>query len=453
MNKEEFINYVREKRVICPQYPHFDRACTIESCIDKITNKDYVKGHSFFPLIHKKIKFKRVKRDKLTGELIPNDKEREISYASHFDSWIYLYYSVLFNEKYNDYCKTNFLDDVSVAYRNNLGKSNIDFAKDAFDFIEKLGECYVIVSDFSKYFDKIDHKYLKNQLKKILNENELSEDEYNVWKNICRYSSIEYSDLKKCKRTKEQIKNKQLIPMSEVRNNRINIHSNTDKGIPQGLSISAVLANINMATIDVKINKFIKSIGGKYVRYSDDSIFIFPTAYDVEQKFKDILDMFNEAKSVEISIEKTRKFHVSDKKVYLITENQEKEYRLDYLGFIYENGNVRLRDKTIYKYNYRLKKKINGHKNKIMYSAIENGTLYSKESCKFNKSRIYNTYSSHIDSENVKSKNVKKHGNYYSYIKRCMKVFPRSKSIRKAYFHNLRKIKMMIKMIHNTENK
>lgn len=66
----------------------------------------------------------------------------------------------------NKYIKENGINRVSTAYRNCMpGKCNIDFAKEVFEFIVKNKSAYVFIGDFSKFFDRLDHKYLDTGIK------------------------------------------------------------------------------------------------------------------------------------------------------------------------------------------------------------------------------------------------------------------------------------------------
>ena len=48
---------------------------------------------------------------------------------------------------------------VAVAYRTDLHKNNIHFAKVAVDFIRESGPCYIMIGDFTNFFDNLDHRY------------------------------------------------------------------------------------------------------------------------------------------------------------------------------------------------------------------------------------------------------------------------------------------------------
>ena len=144
----------------CRPYAHFDRRVSLDRCAEKVTSPEYVSKHSFFPLIENDQR--RMKKDE-DGNI--TKRPRPIRYAAHFDSCIYRYYSALLNLRYNERAERFGFDASVVAYRNNQpGMSNIQYASRAFDFIRKVGKCRVLTSDFSDFFESLDHRYLKQQL-------------------------------------------------------------------------------------------------------------------------------------------------------------------------------------------------------------------------------------------------------------------------------------------------
>ena len=63
--------------------------------------------------------------------------------------------------------------DCSIAYRHidknpkGTGKSNIDFAAEAFKEIEQRKNCYAVGLDIKKFFDTLDWSILKKKVKYI----------------------------------------------------------------------------------------------------------------------------------------------------------------------------------------------------------------------------------------------------------------------------------------------
>ena len=187
-------------------YTHFDAKISMKKCWDYISDPKKVATHSFFPFIRFEQVFEKyVLKDKKNDEREKKFKTREICYASHIDGCIYTYYAAELNEKYNQALLDAGIDSVKsdgtrhssvVAYRDVLeGQSNINFAHDAIQFIRQIKDCMVIIGDFKSFFDRLNHAYLKKQIKNILQVEELSEDWYAVFKSITKYSYVDLSQL------------------------------------------------------------------------------------------------------------------------------------------------------------------------------------------------------------------------------------------------------------------
>lgn len=107
-----------------------------------------------------------------TREITISAKKRPIAYASHVDSHIYAFYANILSKKYEAQLKSLNLSESVLAFRE-LGKSNIDFAYEAFEQIRSMGECSAIALDFSKFFDRLDHSTLKVCWANLLEEERL----------------------------------------------------------------------------------------------------------------------------------------------------------------------------------------------------------------------------------------------------------------------------------------
>ena len=104
----------------------------------------------------KKIKINTPKKGK-------KEKIRDICYSAHIDRCIYQYYSFLLNSLYNERVALDGFSAAAVAYRTDLHENNIHFSKRAFDFIKTNAPVYVMIGDFTGFFDNLDHTYLKKQ--------------------------------------------------------------------------------------------------------------------------------------------------------------------------------------------------------------------------------------------------------------------------------------------------
>lgn len=437
-------------------YAHFDLPVKLESVINYIQNKNNITTHSFKPFIHNAMSMTKF----LGKNKGCKTKDRQIFMSSHIDRRIYQYYSYLLNEEYNKVSITLSLDDVAIAYRSDLGKSNIHFAKEAFDFIRQQDNCIVIVGDFKDFFDTLDHQYLKQQICNVLNTTVLPNDFYKVFRSITKFSYVEYADILKCYGLEDTKENRKIIKQqrpiitiaklrdynnkskAQDKNNKI-IKTNTNNyGIPQGSPISAVFANIYMRSFDYEMNNYIKQYHGKYMRYSDDTIFIIPISnISQAQKFvNEIYEMIKSIPRLTLQVEKTKVYHFKDNELknidYILEDNRTSSRNvIDYLGFEFDGQNVYLRPKTCSKFYYRAYKKI---KTIVKHKGISpNG---KKISCK----NLYEKYSikgAYID-----------HGNFISYVLRCKKIFGANEKIHKPLNVHMGRIKKRLRTKYRNKN-
>lgn len=260
-------------------YTHFDtRKVEYWKYVNKIRDPKWVERHAFYPFIH----YQQEKK-KFDGKELIIKSPRDIRYSAHIDRYIYEYYNNILSKKYNNYAKQMGFNQASIAYRTNLNKSNIHFSRDVFKYLNRQENAFIIVSDFSSFFDKLDHKYLKERLKELLNVETLSKDFYRVFKSVTNYSYIEYDDILKelglTHKALTKLRKERLFDIQEFRKfKKEKIHTNKeDFGMVQGSAISAVMSNIYMIKFDKLVNDLITSNNGIYRRYSDDIIIIIPS--------------------------------------------------------------------------------------------------------------------------------------------------------------------------------
>lgn len=394
------------------KYSHFDRKISYETCKRKIQDRDYVRKHAFYPFIHftdKIIKYRKVNENLLDKE--KKEKNRKLYYSAHIDRYIYQYYGEELNNKYNEFVKEVGIDDIAIAYRNNKnGKCNIHFAKEVFNFISQNEKCYILLGDFTNFFDNLDHKYLKAKIKTVLKENEISNEHYAIYKNLTKFSWIDLEDIMhETGKKRKELNNLDILFDSKefkiIKKKYINTNLES-YGIPQGASISSVYSNIYLIEFDRKINNFVKSYKGIYRRYCDDIVIVIPicqaesdfTKYKNEIiKIKDTIPnlLLNESKTDEI-------IYCSNK----IKTLNNKKTTLNYLGFTYDGAKVRIRDKSIFKYYNKVRRRIQDINR---YSAEENRNTHRK--------KIYKTYS-HLGINKWNKK-----GNFISYAYKAQKIF------------------------------
>ncbi|TSD66416.1 hypothetical protein FFF34_003155 [Inquilinus sp. KBS0705] len=314
--------------------------------LGKVRDKDFVIKHAFLPLIHTNIKVRRYKVVDDAGTRAhsykgkTSAKLRPLHYATHIDSMIFGYYGEILQNAYlKELDKIDHLSKCVTAYRRiedpakkNTYKSTIHFAHEVFEEIKKRAEtkCWVLKFDIEKFFSSMNHTLLKQAWANLIGELTLPEDHYKVFKAATKFSYILKDDL----RLKSNSKGRRLgfderqladnrkhnvnsffknpVKFREaVNNGRFRIYKNEFRnkqnkmmGIPQGLPISATLANLYLLEFDKAVlDKVVVNLSGYYRRYSDDIIVIC----DEENK-DDIIDFIGttlELSKVELSKEKT----------------------------------------------------------------------------------------------------------------------------------------------------
>lgn len=419
-------------------YPHLDTKKNFIYYKDKIQNPEFIKKHGFFPFIHKENRINKVMTDESGKCRQGSPKIRDIKYSSHIDRYIYQYYSYLLNKKYNRIVIREKCNECIIAYRNNLkGKCNIDFAKEIFEFIAKGEEFFIYVADFEKFFDNLDHKYLKERIKEIIDKPTLPEDYYKVFKSITKYSYIQLKDILSYRNIKEEdLRNEDRLltskELKEFKAKKLLNPNENNYGIPQGSSISAVLANIYMLKFDIEIQQFVSKLNGLYRRYCDDIIIIIPLENNNKEDF---LKYFEEIKgrvtNLKIQDKKTQKLVYSKSKESKLVDEKNKKSTLTYLGFDFNGDKVSIRQKSISKYynkTYRRIKVINNLKSyKLKIKCIKE--LYKR--------------SSHLGAKKYSEENRKKYnikyGNFLTYVKRAQKVFNQSNILKNDFDRVMRR--------------
>lgn len=380
----EFVKYHSDIK----SYAHFDLRVSLSmpSIRKYVMDRDKIVTHSFYPFIHFE------KKNSRYGKKGPK-KPRELYYCSHLDRCVYQRYAFLLNYQYNVWTSENNINDVAIAYRDNLGKNNIDFAKDAFDAIRSFSQCFILVGDFTDFFNNIEHQYLKKMICKVLDVECLPKDYFSVFKNITRFSSWDWKDIVKAadesiteKGIRKKINDKAVILTKEqFQNNKKDIKKNISGiGIPQGSPISAVLSNIYMIEFDEQVKQYVTDKGGIYMRYSDDFIIILPYENDAEIiNYTSFIFSYVESMKglIDLQKEKTSCYIYKNGEVY----EGDHVSSINYLGFLFDGKNVKIRPRAITKYYYRMRRKAHtiGRSNWISSKGrrISAKELYSIYSC------------------------------------------------------------------------
>ena len=356
---QAWVDFVKHHNDTKP-YAHFDLRVSLSmpSIRKYVMDLTKIVTHSFYPFIHFE------KKNSRYGKKGPK-KPRELYYCSHLDRCVYQRYAFLLNYQYNIWACENNIDDVAIAYRDSLGKNNIDFAKDAFDAIRSFPQCFILVGDFTNFFDNLEHQYLKKMMCEVLGVERLPQDYFSVFKNITRFSSWDWKDIVKAageniaeRGVRKKINSKETVLTKEqFQKNKKDIKKNiSGVGVPQGSPISAVLSNIYMIKFDKDIKRYVTSKGGIYMRYSDDFIIVLPYERDAEiADFTSYIFSYVESMKglIDLQKEKTSCYTYKDEVIY----EGDRPSSINYLGFLFDGKSIRIRPRAITKYYYRMRRK------------------------------------------------------------------------------------------------
>lgn len=356
---QAWVDFVKHHNDTKP-YAHFDLRVSLSmpSIRKYVMDRTKIVTHSFYPFIHFE------KKNSRYGKKGPK-KPRELYYCSHLDRCVYQRYAFLLNYQYNIWACENNIDDVAIAYRDKLGKNNIDFAKDAFDAIRSFPQCFILVGDFTNFFDNLEHQYLKKMMCEVLGVERLPQDYFSVFKNITRFSSWDWKDIVKAageniaeRGVRKKINSKEtLLTKEQFQKNKKDIKKNiSGVGVPQGAPISAVLSNIYMIKFDKDIKRYVTSKGGIYMRYSDDFIIVLPYERDAEiADFTSYIFSYVESMKglIDLQKEKTSCYTYKDEVIY----EGDQPSSINYLGFLFDGKSIRIRPRAITKYYYRMRRK------------------------------------------------------------------------------------------------
>lgn len=336
-------------------YLHFDAPVGRQKASSLVSNPQRVATHSFMPFVSYTIESSKVFEDPTTSKLIKKSKQRAISYSSHMDSHIYSFYADVLSEQYEKELLKFDLTNEILAFRA-TGKSNVDFAANAFSEIKKRGACGVVALDVTGFFDNLDHVILKKRWSSLLGKSSLPKDHYQIYRSLTRYAKVDrelvYKEfdisLHNPKHDRFRICTPEEFRLRVRGKGLINIHSK-NFGIPQGTPISALLSNIYLLEVDIKIKSFLSSINGKYYRYCDDMLFIVPIE-NTKSVADKIIALLDEVK-LQINNSKTeiREFQIKDGR---LTSDRP----LQYLGFTYDGQRILIRSAALSRYAERMKK-------------------------------------------------------------------------------------------------
>ena len=399
------------------KYLHFDKRIDFKKVKNYVCNSENIKTHSFLPFIYyvdETVKFTGEPCSTLEGRPIER-KPRDIMYAGHLDNYIYKYYTLKLYESYNNWMKENDIDACSTAYRDNKkNKSNIDFSAEVISEIVSFKNAYILVGDFTKFFDKIDHRILKRNLIRILGGIELSRDWYNIFRSVTKYGYYEKDEINDILGSDNQLRRKgqfsyfkSVNHFRKFQRRKITKYNKKKYGIPQGTALSGVLANVYAIEFDLKVNEVSKKYGGLYRRYSDDFIVVLPKKIGFS-KFNEITHNIREHASyneIDLQETKTSMYEFSNFNINNLTH--EKKSHIDYLGFLFDGKTVKIRGKSPYKF-YR-------NASTLIKKAKRTQRKKGLKKIPYRK-RLYQLYTD-VGAER------RPYGNFISYAKNAQRIF------------------------------
>lgn len=327
-------------------------------------------------------------------------KTRDIRYAAHSDSQIYAYYSYLLATRYEEKIIQNNLNENILAFRS-LGKSNIQFANDAFEIIKKTGRCSAICLDVSGFFDNLDHKILKTKWADILDEESLPLDHYKVFKSITKHSFVHRKDVYKVfgispnnpKNNRYRICSPEEF-RTKVRASGLIQRNEQLKGIPQGTPISALLSNIYMFEFDKKVKEVVSEQGGYYFRYCDDILII------INQNFKGDVEKFVSIEISNLKLEiNSDKTETRDFYRYNGKQHCKGGKTLQYLGFTFDGQHKLIRSAALAKFSNRMKSGVRTTKKTVQRKQESLSSNFKGNFVRLRKKKIYERYS-HLGKRN-----------------------------------------------------
>lgn len=471
-----------------------------EEIYNLVNNEKFVATHGFFPLIHsviKERKFKKLPNDSGRGHSYKKDdkhektaKLRPLHYATHIDSMIYGCYAEKLLKLYEaELDLFPGLADSIIAYRKieieefeeaeavdvkPQGKSTIHFAHEAFEEIKNraVDGCVVLMFDIKSFFSELNHDKLKKAWCDLLKVDRLDKAHFNVFNAATNFRYILRDELrinptKRGRRTGFDEKKLAAIRKYEgieaffssvedfkdaIKSKKIKVYrhpfvkNKKPVGIPQGLPISAVLANLYLLDFDKEIlSKIVEGKGGFYRRYSDDIMIICrPNDADDIENF--VLNEIRKSE-VEISVNKTEKFIFQEEQISpsirritstLVSGKKPIAGKpLTYLGFEFYGHKTLIKSANLAKYYRRMISSVKrkaGRAIHISSSTHDVPVIFPRQLRKIynnvnlNKEKVFRKRKMLVKNDQgyysfiFKEIKVKSGSNYFSYTKRASSI-------------------------------
>lgn len=436
-------------------YPHFDAPITLREIRNLVTDSKRVAVNCFYPFFLYEESWQPYRP---TDAARPDKKTRPIRYGARRDAYVFSFYRRKLSRIYEKRLQDMNLGECAIAYRQversarGGGKCNIDFAKDAFDEIDRLGDCVAVALDIKGYFENLDHGRIKRIWCDLLGVKNLPPDHYAVFKNITKYRFVDqrlvyqrlgYFGLRE--------QNGQMVPgfLTPFRDMPKQLCSNIDfrakicggdpvhqtslvqkntlpHGVPQGAPISDLIANFYLLEFDRVMDEYARARGGRYMRYSDDILLILPgesteagaainfaTAemrkHGPELRIKDVKTCVAQFERVPGGL---RFRHLKQR------ADEPAKNGFEYLGFRYDGRRVYVRDSTISRF-YR----------KVAGAARRDGRRHVEANLTLDAGSLIDSFDFPLFSQRfsrVKKSNLTgdyRSWTFYSYLKRSAQAF------------------------------
>jgi hypothetical protein len=402
------------------RYIHFDLPLSKKACEILVSDPAAVSRHAFYPFLRHDLVRPRIKRLG-AGKLRKTIKIREIRYASHADAAIYSYYNFLLAGHYEKALLAANVDDVSIAFRA-LSRSNVDFAKEAFDWIDRHKPCIALGFDVQDFFGSLDHAILKNRWTALLASSHLPGDHYAVYRSLTKHASIELIAARKQLGISRQElgRRKRICNAEDFRKLRdagfVSVNRG-NKGIPQGSPISALLSNVYMLPFDIRMKQEIAARGGFYRRYCDDILVVVaePLADEVKSLVAEQLILLKLTMQPSKTLECKFGAALADKP-------------LQYLGLIYDGESILLRSSGVARYYKKMRDGVKLHR---CAKTLDGSTPILQQRRKY-LIRQYTEYA------------PKDQRNYFSYVNMAVKTTA-SKAIRRQLRLHIKRFNKLAK--------
>jgi hypothetical protein len=301
-----------------------------------------VSRHAFWPFVRYDKRSRRF--DYASGEA--SFKDRPVQYPAHLDANIFAYYAEQLSPLYETRLRALGLIDQVTAYRA-LGRSNVDFAAEAFAWVRDHAPCDIYCFDVSSFFDNLDHELLKAAWCELLGDIRLPADQFAVFSALTRYAYVQRDSLPKAL-TSGTARGKRYCTTAEFRRLRktgeLRVERNlTGRGIPQGIQLSTVLSNLYMLDFDRCVASEIERRGGFYRRYSDDILIALPTQHEAGFSVDGLLRQALGERRLPLNDKKTTRHRA-------VPVNRDDAPRVTppvtYLGLAYDGERILLRGAT-----------------------------------------------------------------------------------------------------------